>query len=216
MERWGGEHEETAPTLRHVPGTISSPIAQALIELGATGSVTVKTLTFADLKLPDHLAINPMGTSPAFADGDSVHMWESHAVLTHVLEMYDRSYTLHPPPRSAQRSAFLQLQAFIIVTVYPFVASLFLHTLKPGEEQDPAYVAAGKQKWTETIAPPLVAALADKPYLLGHEISAVDLVLAKPLRNAEALGVLGQFPTLEAMFRRIAARPSFAQAYAIS
>lgn len=215
MTRWGGEYEEVQPTLHHVPGTISSPILQVLIELGLREKVEVKTLTFPELKQAAHLAVNPMGTSPAFQDGE-VRIWESQAVLTHLLEMHDTSHRLHPPPRTSKRVKHLHLQTFLMATVYPHVASLYLHTLKPAEEQDATYVSASKSKWTQTIAPVLVDALADQPYLLGDEISAVDLVIAKPLRNADSLGLLVAFPTLDALFRRIAARPSFAQAYAVS
>ena len=44
--------------------------------------------------------------------------------------------------------------------------------------------------------------LGRKPFLLGDEMSAVDFLLAKPLRNADSLGVLAQFPTLDALYRR--------------
>ena len=215
MNRWGGEYQVVQPTLYHVPGTISTPIVQTVIELGIEEKVEVKTLAFPELKQPAHLAINPMGTSPAFQDGN-VRIWESQAILTHLLELYDTDHRLHPPQRAAKRAQYLQLQAFLTATVYPHIASLFLHTLKQAEEQDAAYVSASKSKWTLVIAPTLVAALADQPYLLGDEISAVDFVLAKPLRNADALGLLVAFPTLDALFRRIAARPSFARAYGIS
>jgi len=211
---WAGSYTETAPTLHHVPGTISSPIVQALLELGVT-SVTVKKLTFPELKQPEHLSVNPMGTSPAFSDGE-VKIWEASAVLTHLLETHDHDHKLHPPPGSSKRPQFLQLQAYILVTVYPFVATLFLHTLKPAADQDAAYVSSGKAKWAELLAPTLAAALGEKPFLFGEEISAVDLLLAKPLRNAEALGVLADFPTLERLFRSVSARPSFAEAYAIA
>eukprot|EP00320_Phaeocystis_rex_P006821 CAMPEP_0119090972 /NCGR_PEP_ID=MMETSP1178-20130426/154728_1 /TAXON_ID=33656 /ORGANISM="unid sp, Strain CCMP2000" /LENGTH=237 /DNA_ID=CAMNT_0007074433 /DNA_START=15 /DNA_END=728 /DNA_ORIENTATION=+ len=212
MARWGGIHEDEAPTLYHVPGTISSPLVQTLLELGCE-CVSVKTLTFPELKLPSHLAINPMGTSPAFTDGD-VHVWESSGILTHLLERYDTDHKLHPPAGSKKRIKFLQLQSFILATVYPFVASLFLHTLKPPAAQDAGYVASGKVKWAESLAPVLAAALGDKPYLLGDELSAVDLLLAKPLRNADSLGVLAAFPMLEALFRRVEALPSYSPAYA--
>ena len=57
------------PTLYHVPKTISSPIAQILIDLNlAETTVHIETLAFADLKSPEHLARNPMGTSPTFVD----------------------------------------------------------------------------------------------------------------------------------------------------
>ena len=169
------------------PERVSSPILQVLIELGLREKVEVKTLTFPELKQAAHLAVNPMGTSPAFQDGE-VRIWESQAVLTHLLEMHDTSHRLHPPPRTSKRVKHLHLQTFLMATVYPHVASLYLHTLKPAEEQDATYVSASKSKWTQTIAPVLVDALADQPYLLGDEISAVDLVItalcAMPTRLA--------------------------------
>ena len=243
-EAWGGMHEEVSPTVHHVPGTISSPIVQCVIELGCVEKVKVNTLTFAELKQPSHLAVNPMGTvrvctlfpfvlttgedksppcavrstrapqSPAFSDGP-LSFWESGAVLTHILETHDREYILHPPPCSALRPKFLWLHSLILATVYPFVAGLFLHTLKPAQEQDPAYVASGKTRWRESFAPVLVRALGEQPFLLGERLSAVDLLLAKPLRNANSLGVLEEFQTLANHFNRVSELPSFAVAYAI-
>ena len=84
----------SAPTLYHVPGTISSPIAQVLIEL-EIHSISVKTLTFAELKQQTHLLQIPWGRlqhSPMA----TVSIWESLAVLGHVLEMYDTEHRLHP------------------------------------------------------------------------------------------------------------------------
>ena len=187
---------------------------QALLELNVQDIVAVKTLSFAELKSAPHLAINPMGTSPAFSDGEDVKIWESGAILTHILEAYDQRHMLHPPPGSSCRMQFLQLQSFLIATIYPFVAGLYLHTLKPTAEQDHDFVAAGKKKWADKLGPVLAGALGDKMYLLG-EFSAVDLLLAKPLRNADALGLLSDFPTLQQHLRRLADRPSYAVAYAV-
>jgi len=79
-----------APTLYHVPKTISSAIVQTLVELDLVGGssyvVKVETLAFSDLKTPEYLETNPMGTSPAFRDGDTI-LWESGAVLNYLLEV---------------------------------------------------------------------------------------------------------------------------------
>ena len=185
-----------------------------LVELGVPETaVVVRTLTFPELKQPLNTDINPMGSSPSFQDG-SLKIWESAAVLMHLLETHDTSNRLHPPIHSEKRAQYLQLQAYIIATVYPFVASLFLHTLKPADQQDASFVAGGKAKWKDLLAPTLAAALGSQPYLLGDELSAADLLLAKPLRNADALGVLQPFPTLAALFERVKARPSYEKAYA--
>jgi len=210
-----------APTLYHVPRTISSPIYQALLELGiADHPIRIETLTFADLKTPEHLARNPMGSSPAFTDDEEgVTIWESGAVLTYLLETYDTDYKLHPQPGVASqkdRANFLHLQQYIIATVYPFVASLFLHTLKPQQDQDQDYVATATEKWKTLLAPTLVQFLGDKAYFMGDTLSAIDLLAAKPFNNANSLGILEEFPTLAVLFAKVQALPSFAQAYNVT
>jgi glutathione S-transferase len=83
-----------APTLYHVPKTISSPIYQIIIELGLTDDrIKVETLSFKDLKSPEHLARNPMGTSPTLTDDRAgFAMWESGAVMSYILATYDTNY----------------------------------------------------------------------------------------------------------------------------
>lgn len=210
------------PTLYHVPRTISSPIYQILLHLNLSHAIQVETLTFADLKTDAHLTRNPMGTSPAFTDEhEGIAIWESGAVLSYILQVYDSAYELHPNPQSCSKSElakFLHLQQFIIATVYPFVASLFIHTLKPEEEQDEIYIQAAKEKFITLLAPTLLTFLHDKeddgPFFFS-KISAIDYLIAKPLNNAKDLGLLDSFPELRNLLERIQTFPSFAVAYNI-
>jgi len=205
-----------ALTLYHVPRTISSPIVQILLEL-AVEDVNIETLTFAQLKSPSHLARNPMGTSPAFTDEDTgIAIWESGAVLTYLLETYDTQHKFHPKQGAVsplERAKFLHLQQYIIATVYPFLASLFLHTLKPEHEQDHGYISSAKEKWLTLLAPTLTEVLGEQPFFLGNHISSIDFLIAKPLSNAKSLNLLEQFPNLDALFSRVSCMPSFAIAY---
>lgn len=206
------------PILYHVPRTISSPIYQALIELGVADTlVKIVTLSFADLKTTEHLSRNPMGTSPALTDSQAgIAIWESGAVLSYLLECYDKDFRLSPQPgvaSLADRAKFLHLQQYILATVYPFVASLFIHTLKPKQDQDDAYVELSKAKWKSLLAPTLTSFLGDSTYFMGENLSAIDLLVAKPLSNAHSLGILEEFPALFALFEKVSSRPSFAMAY---
>ena len=208
------------PTLYHVPKTISSPIYQALIELELVGNpVRVQTMEFPDLKSVEHLARNPMGTSPTFCDPEhDIAIWESGAVATYILETYDTSGVLHPRAGVSSRklrASFLHEQQFIVATVYPFVASLYLHSLKPKEEQDKEYIKDGIKTWRKKLAPVLVMLLGDQPYFGGETFNWIDLVVGKPLNNAKSLGALCEFPTLLALFEKIKSRPSFAAAYGL-
>jgi glutathione S-transferase len=141
-------------TLYHVKRTISSPIVQSLIELGlAHTTIRIQELSFASLKSSEYLQhINPMGTSPAYVDAEAdIVMWESGAILDHLLERYDPQgqYWCTPPvissassspkspqhqqqqqhhqqQRQQQRAKYLQLKQYLIATVYPLVAGWFL------------------------------------------------------------------------------------------
>jgi glutathione S-transferase len=209
-----------SPTLYHVPKTISSPIVQILHEMNVVeNGVQVVTLTFAQLKEPTHLARNPMGSSPALTDDENgIAIWESGAVLTYLLQIYDTEFQIHPNPSSAslkERAAFLHLQQYIIATVYPFLASLFIHTLKPKEEQDEEYVGNAISKWRTLLAPTLVNFLGSNDYFMGHETpSAIDFLMAKPFGNANSLGLLEEFPSLYSVYEKIRNRDSYAIAYA--
>lgn len=212
----------STPTLVHIPKTISSPIVQCLVELDLIEKniITVRQIGFTELKLEAHLAINPMGTAPAFHDGDII-LWESGAILDFLLERYDLEHKFHPPPISessshemiATRAKYLQLKQYIIATVYPFIASLFIHTLRPLEQQDSLYLASAKNKWTTLMGPVLTKWLGDGPWFLGKQLSAVDMLVAKPLNNVNSMELLHEFPKLKDLFERISSRPSFARAY---
>jgi glutathione S-transferase len=210
-----------APTLYHIPKTISSPIVQCLLELDLVNKqVEVVETSFSGLKVPEYLALNPMGTSPAFQDGEII-IWESGAVLTYLLERYDTEHKLHPAPLSsdstaeqiAARAKFLHLQHYILSTLYPFMASLFIHTFKPLDEQDANYVESAKEKWQNYFGPVLEKWLGEGPYFLGDQVSAVDFLASKPLNNANSMGLLRDFPSLQAFFEDMRSRPSFASAY---
>ena len=201
------------PTLYHIPRTMSSPIVMALLELRLVPHlVDVCVLDFPGLKTPEFVAMNPNGSSPTFRSGDLV-LYESGAILTHLLEKYDTSYLLHPPMGCPTRPVYLREFFYAIATVYPFMAPLFLHLQKPEAEQDAEYVARSKAKWREVIGPLLASVLGDKAYHINTHLSAVDLLLAKPLLNADELGLLEGFPTLKALFQRVSQRKSFAAAY---
>lgn len=222
------------PTLYHVPKTISSPIVQILIELKLVDNpIKIVTMPFADLKSEEHLARNPMGTSPTFTDTDrGIVMWESGAILTYLLESYDNKHVLHLPAsipsfdysranNQALRAKFLHIQQYILATVYPFTASLYIHTLKPKHKQDKEYVQNGTDKWRTLMGPTLTKWLLGyndvyMDFFMGTKHpTAIDFLVAKPLSNVHSMGLLTsqEFPALEQLFRHIQAMCSFSLAY---
>lgn len=213
------------PILYHVPRTISSPLVQIALELGLIdeGKLLVREMSFAELKSPEHLALNIMGTSPAFqCTKMGLCMRESGAILDFLLERFDPEHKFHPAPTTVDstaeecrtRTKYLQLKQFIIATVYPFIASMYIHSLQsPGGKLDEEYMESAKKKCHACMGPALAMALGDGPYFLGDQISAIDFLAAKPLGNAHALGLLDEAPPLIELLERIKERPSYVMAY---
>ena len=213
------------PVLYHVPRTISSPLVQLVLELDLIDKreIVVQEMTFAELKSPEHLAINIMGTSPAFkCNHNGLCMWESGAILDFLLERHDTQCQFHPPPVPGdasvskadlqRRTKFLQLKQFILATVYPFLSSMYIYTLQGGALDD-EYMTAAKKKCHACMGPALADALGDGPYFLGSQISAIDFLAAKPLGNADSMGLLSDFPQLKELLERVRARPTYRPAY---
>ena len=224
-------------TLHHVPKTISSPIYQILLELGndndiVPNKVEVIVKTFPDLKMDDHLSVNPMGTSPAYQDHiTQTNIWESGAVLSWILEKYDTHGKFHPRcsggggssgDATKQRLKFLNICQFITATLYPYVSSFYLHTWKPKEEQDDEFLNKSFNVWRTQLAPIVVGWIdenddkdgGESPYLLGGTaLSAVDYLLCKPLNNINSLGMLQEFPKLQRIFEEVSSKHSWNVAY---
>jgi hypothetical protein len=135
-----------------------------------------------------------MGKSPAFAHDESdIAIWESGSVITYLLETYDTNFALlYPLPGTAtkaERAKFLQSQQSI-------VASVCIRTFKK------------KSKMKTMLIMPRTNG---EPCWLPHgvKMSAVDLLTAKPLNKANSLGMLADFPTLNALFQNIRCMLSF-------
>lgn len=197
------------------------PFTKPSSELGLSEEqIQVQILAFPDLKSPEHLARNPMGTSPTLTDKENdIAIWESGAVLKYILTTLDPDFRLHPNPQPCSKinlANFLHIQQFIITTVYPFLASLFIHTLQPAEKQNSKYIEIAKETFQTRLGPFLAKFLGKGPYFLGNKVSAIDYLVAKPLNNVHALGMLEQeSPTLYKLFQRIRCRTSFEIAYQV-
>mmetsp|Transcript_24972 Transcript_24972/g.40886 ORF Transcript_24972/g.40886 Transcript_24972/m.40886 type:complete len:96 (-) Transcript_24972:1704-1991(-) len=52
-------------------------------------------------------------------------------------------------------------------------------------------------------------------FMGGTSPSAIDFLVAKPLNNANSLGLLVDYPTLQNVFEKIKCRDSFGKAYMV-
>jgi glutathione S-transferase len=167
----------------------------------------VRLVSFAELKQPAHLALQPFGQIPTYEEGD-LHLFESGAIVLHIAE---RHAGLLPRDVNARARA----------TAWMFAAK---STVEPViVEAEAAFLLERDKSWFEQRQPmlkdrirarlgQLSNRLGDDAWLDG-EFSAGDLLMVNVLRRPTALALLDDYPKLAAYVAHGEARPAFKRAF---
>lgn len=199
--------------LYHVSKSRSVRVLWLLEELGL--DYTLEKLSFDPkaLKTQDYLEINPFGQVPVLVDGP-LTMSESVAIVQYILQRYgdDR---LEPPRDSVEYGKFMQWLHFGESTMMGPVAEILLHSrFLPEEQRIPAAVARG-QRTLRHYCDVLAKELSAKPWLVGQEFTAADIVVGYDFFALDLFGLLPELPpALAAWYQRLRERPAFQKATA--
>ena len=195
-------------TLYHVPFSRSLRVRWLLEELGL--EYRLETRTFPQLKLPEHLALHPLGKVPALTDGELV-LFESGAILQHLLERHGGG-RLEPKPGTQERALFWQWFHYAEATITPPLGTIVQHSvLLPEAERIPAVVGNARAHAARVLAP-VERALAGRSWLLP-EFSAADVMMGYSVKLATLLRVLdATTPNLAAYLARCEERPAYQRA----
>ena len=196
--------------LIHFPMTRSLRVVWALFELGVDADIETRAFDRAKLKEPEYLALNPLGKTPVFFDGDQ-RMVESTAIIQYIADKYaDGSLTRKPS--DDDYGQYLQWLHFGEAGMGGYVNQLIGQTaLLPEEQRIPAMAVWAKAE-TSNCLNFIEESLGDKDYLLG-EFSLADisvaylLFLIKVTRNGDILG-----EKTKAYFKRVTARDAWVKA----
>ncbi|HTK57533.1 MAG TPA: glutathione S-transferase family protein [Sphingomicrobium sp.] len=168
----------------------------------------VRLVSFAEMKQPAHLALQPFGQIPTYEE-EGLALFESGAIVLHIAE---RHPGLLPDDADGRARAIAWMFA-AKSTVEPVIV-----------ENEVARLIEGDKGWTAERLPMIqdrirnrLAALSkrlgDAEWLDG-EFSAGDLLMINVLRRPSALALLEEFPNLAAYVARGEARPAFKRAFA--
>ena len=168
----------------------------------------VRLVSFADLKAPAHLAINPFGQIPTYEEG-SLSLFETGSIVFHLAETHDG---LLPQDRDARARAITWMFA-ALNTVEPPILELAA-----------ARIQEGDRPWTEQRLPlvkdrirarldRLSACLGAAAWLDGA-FSAGDLMMVSVLLRLRMSGILDEYDNLSAYVARGEARPAYIRAFA--
>jgi glutathione S-transferase len=200
-------------TLYHCSDARSFRPLWALEELGL--DYDLKMLPFPPRALArDYLAVNPLGTIPAFVDGET-RMTESAAIVEYLAARYGQD-RLGVAPEAADFGAYLNWLDFGEATLtFPQTLVLRYTRLEPPERRQPQ-VAEDYAKWFHGRLRALDVALADRPHLLGERFTGADISVGYALLLAQTLGLDGRFSqTVAAYWARLQARDGFRRAKAV-
>ena len=168
----------------------------------------VRLLSFAEMKMPAHLALHPFGQIPTYEEGDLV-LFESGAIVLHLAQT--RPGLLPAAPAARARAVNWVLAA--LNTVEPPILDHETTRLVEGDRPWAAERLALAEERIRVRLAQLADRLGGAEWLDGA-FSAGDLMMISVLQRLGPEGPIRDMPVLAAYVARGAARPAYARAFA--
>ncbi|WP_027572631.1 glutathione S-transferase family protein [Bradyrhizobium sp. WSM1743] len=167
----------------------------------------VRLLSFAAMKQPPHLALNPFGQIPTYEDGD-LALFESGAIVLHIAERHDG---LLPKDANARARAIAWMFA-ALSTVEPPIVELAMAMLF---ERDKSWYAERLPMLQDRVRARLgeLSRRLGKADWLDGAFNAGDLMMVTVLRRLNTSGLLDEYPEIAAYVVRGESRPAFKRAF---
>lgn len=195
--------------VHHLNNSRSQRILWLLEELGIDYEIVpYQRDAVTRLAPPELKAIHPLGKSPVITDGGLV-VAESGAIVEYLVEAYGKGTLVAPRGTPAQKVAYHHWMHFAEGSaMLPFLLGLYLGRL--GEGGAPVMPRVMSEIMNHLGY--MEAALGDKPYFLGDEISPVDIQLSFVAEAAQSMGALAAYPRLSAYAARLHKREAYQRA----
>jgi len=158
-----------------------------------------------------YLDINPLGTVPAFTDGD-LTMTESAGICQYLVDRYGPT-DLGVTPAEKDYGTYLNwLHRSDATLTFPQTIVLRYTQLEP-EERRLKQAADDYTQWFFARLRSVEQATADREYLCAGRFTIADIAVGFALYLAETLSLRPGFkPNTEAYYSRLCARPAFQRA----
>lgn len=168
----------------------------------------VRLLSFAALKQPGHLALQPFGQIPTYEEGD-LTLFDSGAIVLHIAE---RHAGLFPENANGRARAITWMFTAVSTMEPPIVEHGMMRLFESHEPWFEPRIAMIEQRVRTRLAQ-LSARLGDADWLDGA-FSAGDLLMISVLQRLRSSNLVDEYPNLAAYVARGEARPAYQRAFA--
>ena len=194
-------------TLYHMAPSRSAIVHWMLEEVGQPYDLHVLDLHKGEGQTPEYLAINPMGKVPTLKHGDTV-ITEAAAICAYLADEFPEA-KLNIPVGTHQRGVYFKWLFFGPSCLEPAIMD---HAFP---RQDPPPSGALGSGSYETVIEILANATgASKPYLMGEQFTAADVVIGSGLWWGTSFNLLPKRPEFTAYIDRVTQRPAWQRAAA--
>ncbi|HEX4335660.1 MAG TPA: glutathione S-transferase family protein [Polyangiaceae bacterium] len=199
--------------VHHARRARSARVIWALEELGVQYELVPLEFSADALKSAGYKKLHPLGLVPVVEDNGRA-IFESGAIVQYILEEYGEG-KLAPAPRTALRPVYLQWFHFGETEVARFVSEIVRNRFnKPPEQRLEAIVIESRERLRESLAV-VDAELAGKPYIVGEDFTAADIMVSYGITMARIIGELPKdFANIGSYLERLKGRPGYARAWA--
>ena len=194
-------------TLYHAAPSRSSIVHWMLEELGEPYDIHLVSFKKGENRAPEYLAVNPMGKVPALRHGDVV-VTEAAAICAYLADEFPRA-KLNIAVGNPRRGVYLKWLFFGPSCIEPAM----MERAYPRKDTPPR-AALGFGEFNTVIDVLVQAAGAARPYLMGEQFTAADVVIGSGLRWGMMFKLLPERPEFAAYVGRLNERPALKRATA--
>ena len=175
-----------------------------LQELGIDFESVVVNLQRGEHRRPEFLRLNPAGKLPVLVDGEVV-LNESVAIVLYLAGKYPERGLL--PTDVVSRAEIDRWLLFTVTELEQPLWRIARNTFVYPEEQRLAADVPTASREFKEMAAVVESHLRGREFVVGDTVTVADFVLAYTLDWGHEVGLLGDFPVLEAYIERMYARP---------
>jgi glutathione S-transferase len=185
--------------LFYAPQTRATGVRVLLEELGAPYKLNVLNFKIGENRQPDFLKVNPTGKVPTVRCGGAV-ITEQVAIYLYLADLFpERGLT--PALDDPRRGPYLR---WFVHMASCFEPALVDRALK---REDPPHSMSPYGTF-DTVMENMRAQLAKGPYVLGEQMTAVDVIWAMGLRWGMMFGIVPEFDEFKAYTESYFERPA--------